>query len=137
MRSPRRLGRRGGDEWSYATDVTGQVLWYCPSGGAEKYTNRVGLKKYWEARYPGAPYPSFFTFRAADAPPHWRRVEHREDDEDDGEDDGQENSKGAASGGSAGGGSAGVRGREAHGSGAGGNGSATGEVRRRAYVCLL
>lgn len=118
MRSPRRLSRRGDEEWSYATDGTGQVLWYRPPGsGAEKYRNRVPLKKYWEARHRGTPYPKHFSFRAADALPNWRRVEHREDDED-GEDEGQ---------GSGGGG----RGRVARGSGAGRNGAQAGEVRRR------
>ncbi len=126
MRSPRRLSRRGDDEWSYATDGTGQVLWYCPPGsGAEKYRNRVGLKKYWETRHRGTPYPKHFSFRAADALPNWRRVEHREEDEG-GEDEGQENGGRAGSDG-------GGRGRGARGHGAEGNGSPAGEVRRRSW----
>ena len=71
MQSPsssRRQSRRGGD-WTFATDNnTGEVLWYCPPGGDDKFGNRVQLQAYFSKR--GKPYPSeLFPFRGGDVPP--------------------------------------------------------------------
>lgn len=89
MQSPsssRRQSRRGGD-WTFATDNnTGEVLWYCPPGGDDKFGNRVQLQAYFSKR--GKPYPrELFTFRGGDVPPSWIRVEAEGDDHGEEEQD--------------------------------------------------
>lgn len=73
--SSRRRSRRGGD-WTYGTDNTGQVLWYCPPGGNirnDRCGGRVHLQEYYKKK--GQPYPSeMFTFKLEDVPPTWIQI---------------------------------------------------------------
>lgn len=106
MRSPvrrvRRSSSRGHAGWTYASDGKGQVLWYCPPDGGKN--DRCGSKpqliRYWAQSGSKPPKDDHFTFKTADAPLHWKKIEVNSDgEEEDEQEDQQRRSNGASVGG--------------------------------------
>lgn len=100
-----RRSRRSAAVWTYATDRTGQVLWYCPPGGSEdkRCRNRLEIQDYWKKQYGSTtsiPY-RHFTFKKKDVQPYWKSV-NADTGRDDESDEGQErNGVGERGGGNA------------------------------------